>query len=559
VVLSRRSFLRGLGLTAGASLLPGAVASALPRTDVLGAPRASLPYLLVQLARVRATVEQTDYLGANYDLTEHGHQGRYDVVLWPGDGDRLRRDGFEFDVVVPDLVGRDIEERLAEARAAQQTPAGQVTYRFLADYEREMEALAAEHPHIVRRFVLPHTTHEGRTVAALELASDVNAQRDGRPASLIMGLHHAREWPSAELTMDFAVDLVARHRAGDPATVALLDGVRLFVIPVVNPDGFVRSRETISDFLAPLPGVAALAGEFAYHRKNMRRHGAVPLTGQGVDPNRNYPYKWGGGGTSASTAGATYHGPSPASEPEIRNVLELLKSEQVVTLISNHTYSDLVLRPFGDTLLDTPDEPDIKGHADAMAAINGYRSIKGLQLYITTGTTEDWVYGVTGAYAFTFEIGSAGIIGLGNTLPTEAAGFHPQYNLHVRNFYSRNAGAFLLNVQKAMDTGSHVVLEGRAPAGTVLTVEKSVVIPLSKPDPALPDAGRTRVETVRTTLAVGDSGAYTWHLNPSPTPQTLLDGRAKETYTLTAVRPDGTTVVDAAFLAERGKRYTRDF
>ena len=33
-------------------------------------------------------------------------------------------------------------------------------------------------------------------------------RKDGRPAFLLMGAHHAREWPSAEHTLEFAYELV---------------------------------------------------------------------------------------------------------------------------------------------------------------------------------------------------------------------------------------------------------------------------------------------------------------------------------------------------------------
>ena len=87
---------------------------------------------------------------------------------------------------------------------------------------------------------------------------------------------------------------------------------------------------------------------------------------------------------------------------------ELVSSRQVTTLITNHTYSDLVLRPPGlRSQGDPPDEPIYKDLGDTMAAENGYTSQKGWELYDTTGTTEDWSYFATGGLGFTFEIGKA--------------------------------------------------------------------------------------------------------------------------------------------------------
>ena len=78
----------------------------------------------------------------------------------------------------------------------------------------------------------------------------------------------------------------------------------------------------------------------------------------------------------------------------------------MTTLITNHTFSNLVLRPPGIRAAgETVDEAAMKELGARMAAQNGYRNIHGWQLYDTTGTTEDWSYNATGGYGYTFEIG----------------------------------------------------------------------------------------------------------------------------------------------------------
>ena len=101
--------------------------------------------------------------------------------------------------------------------------------------------------------------------------------------------------------------------------------------------------------------------------------------------------------------------PAPFSEPETQNIRELVSGRQVTTLITNHTFSGLVLRPPGIAAQGTTvDEPIYKALGDSMAAENGYSSQYGYQLYDTTGTTEDWSYNATGGLGFTFEIGHLG-------------------------------------------------------------------------------------------------------------------------------------------------------
>ena len=109
------------------------------------------------------------------------------------------------------------------------------------------------------------------------------------------------------------------------------------------------------------PGVILGTPGNAYKRKNCRLVDGVDtpdgtcaaaLTspggyGAGVDLNRNYGGFWGGPGASATFADPTYRGTEPFSEPEIQNVRELVSGRQVTTLITNHTFSNLVLRPNG--------------------------------------------------------------------------------------------------------------------------------------------------------------------------------------------------------------------
>ena len=96
----------------------------------------------------------------------------------------------------------------------------------------------------------------------------------------------------------------------------------------------------------------------------------------------------------------------------------------MTTLITNHTFSNLVLRPPGIAAQGpTPRRTVYKALGDAMAAQNGYTSQQGYELYDTTGTTEDWTYYATGGLGFTFEIGCNPDPATGDSL----GNFHPPY------------------------------------------------------------------------------------------------------------------------------------
>ena len=145
------------------------------------------------------------------------------------------------------------------------------------------------------------------------------------PTFLLMGLHHAREWPSGEMAMEFAFDLV-NNFGKDKRITRLLRKARVIVVPVVNVDGFDLSRTdgeyvdlNVVNEQDPTGGTGVILGTpgRAYMRKNCRivdgedtpdgSCGALLATpggyGHGVDLNRNYGGFWGGPGASDGPGG----------------------------------------------------------------------------------------------------------------------------------------------------------------------------------------------------------------------------------------------------------------
>ena len=473
--------------------------------------------------------------GLGLDLTEHAGHEYVEVVLHtPADATALRAAGFDWSVRIPDLWRRNAEIQRANRAYAQSVPAsplpsGRDTYRLLEDYNADMRSLAQIRPDIVERFALPHRSLEGKPVYGVEIGVGVDSAPDGRPTFLLLGLHHAREWPSGEHAMEFAYDLVQNY--GRRARITdLLQRVRVVVVPVVNVDGFEKS---VNDgMLVDLRevdngGTVSILGTpgNAYKRKNCRMlDGQQPVAdecrvatspggfGVGIDLNRNYGGFWGGPGASDTFADPTYHGPSAFSEPETQNIRELISGRQVTTMISNHTFSNLVLRPNGvhpqtvgpDGLPigDPPDEAAMKALGARMAAQNGYRNIHGWELYDTTGTTEDWSYNATGGFGYTFEIG-----------PDE---FHPPFPQVIDQYLGAgqyagkgNREAFLIALENAADTATHSVLAGRAPAGATLRLRKTF---------ATPTWQGSIQDTLDSTMRVGPDSRFAWHVNPSTRP-----------------------------------------
>lgn len=461
------------------------------------------------------------------DLTEAATATTMEAVLH-GDADvaKVRRAGFTYTVKIPDLRKRIAANRAADATyAAKQVtsalPSGRTTYRRLADYQYELKELARTHPWLVRPLTLSEKSVEGRTIDGVEITANAANVNDGKPVFFNMGVHHSREWPSGEHSIEWAYELVKNYKKNS-RTSRLVNTTRTIVVPIVNPDGFTVSREA-----QPLGDFSKF--DYEMKRKNCQTLDAPPADRvgvcaanpagrtRGVDLNRNYGGFWGGPGASSNQASDTFRGSAPFSEPEVKAVRALIASRQVTNLITNHTYSNLVLR--APSILDTRpplDEPLAKALGEKMASHNGYENQAGWQLYDTSGSTEDWSFWVTGGLGYTFEIG-----------PTE---FHPPYQTGVVDEYLGTGGAagagkggnreaYYEMAESTANAAHHATVTGTAPKDWKLRVRKEFQTPTS---PVIAPDGTTGdpilyTDVLETTLKA-PGGTFNWALNPSTRP-----------------------------------------
>ncbi|MEU7882857.1 M14 family zinc carboxypeptidase [Microbispora bryophytorum] len=410
-------------------------------------------------------------------------------------------------------------------------PSGRTTYRTITDYNDEMVALTARHPGLVKHITLPHKTRQGREVYGIEVTHDVDAA-DGKPVLLMMGVHHGNEWPSGEHTMEFAYDLIGNDGT-DPRITRLLDTARVIFVPVVNVDGFVINRRTSCGLS---PACASNAG---------------------VDINRNYPFGWG----SNAGSNATTRGPGPGSEPEVQNIMDLTKNNQVTVLITNHTSGHTVLRPpLEKRAGDAPDEAVYAALTDAITAENGYTGMKSGFDYETTGETPDWSYYATRGLGFTFEIMKTQST---NNTYSEVI---EDYTGTGRYEGKSNREAFMVALEYAADPAAHSVITGKAPKGAVLKVTKDFDLwtaPIRQSGDVVDPPQRVPTH-LESTLVAPTNGKFAWHVNPSvrPAPAYTEAGVVatgpgnfiKESWTLTCARPTGEVLETVHVTVDRGEQ-----
>lgn len=210
------------------------------------------------------------------------------------------------------------------------------------------------------------------------------------PATLLMGGHHAREHVSVEVPLFLAKYLVENYEKKNPRIVSMLENQEVFIIPQLNIDGSEYDIE---------------GGKYKSWRKNRSRNANGTF---GTDLNRNYGFGWGDVGASSNPSSDTYHGTNPFSEPESQAVKNFIENHlNISVLVSYHTFSELILWPWGHVDEELPNKKDLavfKTMGNAMAKMTGYTPMKSGDLYLASGDTCDWAYGVHGIFAFTFEL-----------------------------------------------------------------------------------------------------------------------------------------------------------
>ncbi|MFW6160797.1 MAG: M14 family metallopeptidase [Acidobacteriota bacterium] len=263
-------------------------------------------------------------------------------------------------------------------------------YHSYGELERDLKQLSDSYPQICSLISLG-TSLENRNIYALKISDNV-AIEENEARVLFLGCHHAREWISVEIPFLIAKHLVENYHS-NPAIKNLVDRAEIWFVPMVNPDGLEYSIHF-----------------YRYWRKNRRTHG----NGQfGVDLNRNYSYQWGydNSGSSPDPSSDVYRGKSAFSEPESFAVKKLGEQTTFHALISYHSYSQVILYPWGYTTQQAPGKTLMESLAskmsEAMEKVNGRKyswGQTGSSLYLTNGDTIDWVYGNFGIPAFTIEL-----------------------------------------------------------------------------------------------------------------------------------------------------------
>ncbi|MET8146452.1 M14 family metallopeptidase [Sphaerisporangium sp. NPDC005288] len=279
----------------------------------------------------------------------------------------------------------------------QDFPSADSGYHNYAEMTATVNQVVASYPSIARKFSYG-TSYGGRDLVGIKISDNV-ATDESEPEVLFTAHQHAREHLTVEMAL-YLLNLLTSGYGSDSRITGLVNSREIWIMPDLNPDGGEYDIST---------------GSYRSWRKNRQPNSGSSSVG--TDLNRNWAYLWGCcGGSSGSASSETYRGASAESAPEVRTLANWVRTrvvggtQQIKSNIDFHTYSELVLWPYGYTYNDTAagltvdDQNALATLGRNMASTNGYTAEQSSDLYITDGTINDWLWGNYKIFSYTFEM-----------------------------------------------------------------------------------------------------------------------------------------------------------
>jgi hypothetical protein len=286
----------------------------------------------------------------------------------------------------------------ASRAASPDFPTGYKAFHTYDEMVADVDAVAAAHPDIVRVFSIGKS-YQGRELWAVKVSDHVDVD-ENEPEVLFDSNIHAREHITAEMNL-YILHLLADNYGRVQRVTQLVNTREIYLVMMLNPDGVMYD---------------IAGGHFHNWRKNRQPNPGSSYVG--TDLNRNFGWSWGCcGGSSGNPRSIEYRGPTAWSSPEDTAYRNFIRSrvvdgkQQITVAVSWHSYGQVILWPYGYTMVNVPSTMLLDDHstfvalAKGAAALNGYHPKQASDLYITDGTAHDWSYHQQGIFHFTFEMG----------------------------------------------------------------------------------------------------------------------------------------------------------
>ncbi len=360
-------------------------------------------------------------------------------------------------------------------------------YYTYSEIIQQLDSMKLLYPDLITAKQIIGISIQGRNIYAVKISDNPDINETEEPSVLYTALTHARE-PQGMMTIIYYMWWLLENYSSNSEANYLVNNRQIWFIPVINPDGYYYNQTTN-------PNGGGL------WRKNRRNNGDGSY---GVDLNRNFgPYAyWNApnGGSSTTPSSDTYRGVAPFSEPETNTIQNFLAGKNIRACLNYHTYSNLLIYPYGALVRETPDSLIYREYAKDMTKYNRYVYGTDQQTvgYATRGNSDDYMYDGDipnngKIFAMTPEVGSSSDgfwpptprilpLALENLYPnkylSKAVGAFPQMLTHNvndssgDNFIDRDE-KFILNIvyrNKGLDSAKNLSLQ-------LSTLSEDLIIP----------------------------------------------------------------------------------
>ena len=470
-------------------LLPAALLLCLASPSIAAPPGATaaastseadrVSFVIVRY-RERAQLQKLGGMFQHMIVDDNAKTARLEATA--ADIDEIRRMGMK---VTIDQVStariRSVETAMANRQFGTRSISGYACYRTVEETYTTIDQLVASKPALASVSNIGPSWLKSRNTGGYDMKvlrltnSATNASRPNKAPMVVFASIHAREYTPAELTTRFAEWLVNGYGT-DPEATWLMDNHVFHLILQGNPDGRKKAETGLS------------------WRKNVNNtNGSCSANSVGTDLNRNFPFHWNtvSGGSSPNACAETYHGPTAQSEPETQNLVRLVagtpgasgvysggifpdrRSDAISSAAPDdykgiffdiHSYSQLVLWPWGDTTNLAPNSAALATLGRRLAFFNSYKPEQSVGLYATDGATDDSMYGVLGVPSYTLELGVAFF----ESCTTFQSSTLPK-NLAALKYSARNLAA-PYRYPSGPDTISVSTSSASVPAGVPVTI-----------------------------------------------------------------------------------------
>lgn len=345
--------------------------------------------------RARGLPESAEVLPSVRAALEPYTSGRVTAYLRPGETPlaAARRFGAEPEAVRTANPGLDANLRRAASGITVPLPfeaVPKISWSTQAN-EHSIRALSSRYPSL-----MPGTW--GRSAMGKRLRSLTFG--DGNRTLVFTAAHHANEWITAPALLRYAGALASRYHAGDGAAVEAHRQLRVYFLPLVDPDGVDLVTGAIGEgpWLARARQIAADYPQVAWPdgwKANIR----------GTDLNLQYPAGWdqAKGIKYAqgwrSPAPRDYVGRAPLCAPESFALWSLTRRLRPVAVLALHTQGEVIYWNYHGYA-----PPGAEELAGRLAGVSGY-ALDDVPDESSNAGYKDWVIDELDVPAFTIECG----------------------------------------------------------------------------------------------------------------------------------------------------------